>query len=198
MGIDGLHSVIQVVSLLKQNGAYVNDSCGIHLHIGVARLTLEQVKNICIQYLLHENEFDMMVPEHRRSNRYCLSNKAQRGFDVTLEKLRSCDSIDDLVVAMNYNLEYSNRYKKLNLWNLKHSENHDPLETLEFRQYGGDLNDRMIIHWISFVVGFIQSSLERKYCAVEVVKTDENISSFTANYFKERMNYLQINPGGYF
>lgn len=76
-GVDGLRQVRKVCAALKAAGAYVNDSCGLHVHVGARDLTPKEVFMICKRYAEHEAFLDSVMHPSRRANEneFCGSMK---------------------------------------------------------------------------------------------------------------------------
>lgn len=77
-GAKGLKEVRKACAALAKAGAYVNKSCGLHVHVGARDLTVPEVITLCKRYVAHESYIDSILHPSRRGgeNRYC--NSVQR------------------------------------------------------------------------------------------------------------------------
>lgn len=136
---DSLLLVAKVIQTLRDNGATVDNSCGIHVHIDARNVTSNMdlfSRILFLKYRENEEKIDLLVAESRRgnSNRFCMSMQ-NFGRDVNYTRLRQ------------------DRYYKLNFASF---ERHG---TIEFRQHEGSLNDKKVVAWIIFCMGFFETSL---------------------------------------
>mgnify|MGYP001006446147 FL=1 len=146
-GGEGLAEVILAARVLVQIGCYVDTSCGLHVHVNANDLSGASVVNAVRRMVRYESEIDTMVPAHRRSNSFALSNRQQLG--VMEQHLSS----DPDASARTICGVVSGRYRKLNTAAyVRHG-------TLEFRQHSGSIDGTKIANWIMFCVQFVQDSI---------------------------------------
>ena len=61
-----------VLEALKNVGKIsCNRSMGVHVHVDVQGLTLEHLKNICLNFIKHEAAMDSFMPNSRRHSEFC-------------------------------------------------------------------------------------------------------------------------------
>lgn len=74
-GAKGLKEIRRACAALEKAGGYVNDSCGLHVHVGAKDLTVAEVLTLCKRYTAYESFIDSVVHPSRRAdaNRYCHS-----------------------------------------------------------------------------------------------------------------------------
>lgn len=146
-GGEGLAEVILAARVLVQIGCYVDTSCGLHVHVNANDLSGASVVNAVRRMVRYESEIDTMVPAHRRSNSFALSNRQQLGV------MEQCLSSDPDASARTICGVVSGRYRKLNTAAyIRHG-------TLEFRQHSGSIDGTKIANWIMFCVQFVQDSI---------------------------------------
>lgn len=90
--------VTQVTTILNDNGAFVNRTCGLHVHFDMRDKTSRQVSLLGSKLERWVTRLKTMLPKSRRENRYCMSPK---------NTLRSGDRYACV------NLHAYNRYKTL-------------------------------------------------------------------------------------
>ncbi len=154
-GEEGIATLTKVMDLLKSNGHTVNDSCGLHCHIGARDLSIAQLRNVAHRFLAAEAHFDSIVPPSRRNNRYCQSN-VRRMRDSDYTALRSSRAVGSLARAMNGGLSPVHynpyRYYKLNF------QSYSLHGTIEFRQHGGTIESQKASAWVRLIAGFVADS----------------------------------------
>lgn len=135
-GIKGLEQVKLAVKTLKEAGAKVDSSCGLHIHLGTNGFTIERFRRVLRFYTTHTEDINSMMDESRRYSTYCGPWRAD-----SLELAENARSMSALVRAQG------DRYRSVNL------EAFPRHGTIEFRQHQGTLNGREIERWIRFVMG---------------------------------------------
>jgi hypothetical protein len=73
-GPKGLKQIKKVCAVIKKAGGYVNQSCGLHVHVGAEDLTPEHVMSILNRYAKYEPIIDTFMHHGRRldsDNQYC-------------------------------------------------------------------------------------------------------------------------------
>ena len=152
-------------------GTRCNSSCGLHVHIGLENLSLNDLKRITTNFLLFESAIDLFMPIERRENAegmenpYCRSNlaavikNASIPYNSVSDYIRNSNSIRDLCQRLNpitddsgtpEEIEHSRRYYRLNLTNVT------TLRTIEFRQHEGTTVYFTTLYWIAFINDFIK------------------------------------------
>jgi len=127
--------------------ATVNKSCGLHVHIGAAHLSVEAAKRLARLYIEHEATIDSLIPPSRRgnSNQFCLSNKD----NTNTRALTRAQQISDIAVAT----ARGQRRVKLNFHSyLKYG-------TVEFRHHSGTVDPVKIINWVKFCASMVEAAV---------------------------------------
>lgn len=106
--------------VLKDIGAKVNSSCGLHVHLDQRNQTAEEVKQTFTNFIRAQNLLMEVVPESRRDNHFC---KKHRGTDFMAA-------------------QRGGRYKAIN------ASSYSKHRTIEIRLFNGTINASKIIHWI--------------------------------------------------
>jgi hypothetical protein len=160
-GEGGIDHVRKIIQKLKQQGALVNDACGLHVHVDLKGVNLEGLKRICQNWIKNEDAFDVLLPPDRRAskNKYCLNVRSNMRFKNASNKaahdlIGKQTTVKGLVRLMNVHPDNRNRYFKLNLQNLV-AEN--PRNTIEFRGHGGTCSADEIEKWVRLVNAFVES-----------------------------------------
>lgn len=137
-----LRTVRKVCATLQAMGAFVNRSCGLHVHIDAASLSVEEIKTIFHRYTKFESTIDLMVPSNRRGDNVYYT----KGGSSIVSSVENCQTLSALQRVL------PDRYYKVNLHALaKHN-------TIEFRQHSGSINGDTILNWVEFLSSFIKAS----------------------------------------
>lgn len=150
-GAKGKSTLKCAVDTLNRAGASVNRSCGLHVHIGVAKLTQQQYANVFNNYFYLESLIDQfMAPSRRRdTNCYCRSLSDHSA-------LTRCESVS----AVQYTLD-NDRYHKIN------PMSYNRHKTIEFRQHQGTTDYKKILNWVMFCGKLVEWSKKNRLTANE-------------------------------
>lgn len=129
-GKDGLVKLVEFVDWLNENGVIVNDSCGLHVHVGVAGLTDRQINKAVSLFILFERAF--------YAN--CGANAGKR-------------FVSGMCAPSQYWTGPTNRYQSLNQKNL--ARNGGRTNTLEVRCYAATVIAEDIVSAVAMATGLI-------------------------------------------
>jgi hypothetical protein len=146
---DGLNEVRSVMKILRDAGARVNSSCGMHVHFGADSISDTEIALIVEAHTWFQPAFDAFVLERRLdSSGFCRHRTANEAL-ATAQALRYEGRRDALRTE-----DRSDRYKALNLQSLlRHG-------TIENRQHHGSLNGLNATAWIAFNQAFFQAAVD--------------------------------------
>lgn len=134
-GNDGKRMLKNACKTLNMADAKVNSTCGLHVHIGAAKLTNKQYCNVFINYMYLEAVIDTFMAQSRRAN--------NAFYAATLQDHKYC--LEQAVTIGNVQNGMNNcRYHKVNPMSYKRHK------TIEFRQHSGTTNYEKIINWVNF------------------------------------------------
>ncbi|MBP5364564.1 MAG: amidoligase family protein [Bacteroidales bacterium] len=183
-GEEGLSRLQSLCGALKEAGAKVNSTCGLHVHIGAALFSAMHYLNVFVNYKHIERVIDTFMAESRRGNknRYCrtLADKNLDAIAVT-----AADTVGDVAEKVGIVLE--NRYFKVNC------EAFRVHGTIEFRQHQGTVDYAKISNWIKFLQQMVAWS-EHYRLGRDVESIDELpfISRELKAFYKKRQQQLSI------
>lgn len=145
-GLKGIKEVKKIASALRLNGAFVNQSCGLHVHLDASDLSPKEILYIAEKYADLEKEIDSWLSKDRSGNNCSAAYSARDMISEMIathndEKLLTRAEIVDLSPGRNY---------KVNLESLfRHG-------TIEFRHHHGTLSGESIECWITFLLFFVE------------------------------------------
>lgn len=143
-GVEGLREVERMVAQLNAMGAAVNESCGIHVHVGWNG-TPEQLRRLICFASFHERAlFAASGTLSRERGVYCKSIK------VAYKPLEALQAEREIARA------YVQRYHTLNLTNLLDGGK----RTVEFRVFSGSLNFAKISAYIALSLAAVAKALD--------------------------------------
>jgi hypothetical protein len=159
VGEEGLCQVVHVVNYLKEIGAVVDSSCGLHVHVDASELNPEQVASVKAQFRQYEKAFFGLSGEQagiRWNNHFCA---------------RSEQWVGD-----------TNRYQSLNVRNYgRHDKN-----TLEVRAWAATLEDTEVVAAISMAVALVVKASQTPYhITYQMTNTIQAVKGFCRDHFKQ-------------
>lgn len=140
--------ITRIVSALDDAGFGVNRTCGFHVHINVADLSMRERQLVILRYAQIQADIDAMVPASRRGNSYC---PALSG----LQKRELCKLIEGERNAFYPEGHFS-------VTNMSHMlENAGSSARIEFRQAAATCNADKVVSWVSFLQEMIDEVVRR-------------------------------------
>ncbi len=179
-GENGMQQVKSVCKVLNAVNAKVNKSCGFHVHFSANDFTIQQWKNLFINFAMFENHFDKMMPVSRRdsNNSYCQSIKTKVLNNVA--KIDAATGLREIKIAIGQH----NRYVKLNI------ESFWRQGTVEFRQHSGTVDFNKISNWVEILNSLIEySATNRATSASDFYKI---LNAKTKRYYEARKEALAV------
>ena len=145
-GVDGVEQVKKVCQWLKEMGAKVNASCGLHVHVGFAGQSARALAQlVCLVARNEKALYAMTGTKNRESSHFCKPIKETYRPLGRNGNLRNCrQAVGD-------------RYHLLNLSNLAAGR-----PTIEFRCFAGTLNVYKILAYVQIAVGLVQKAINTK------------------------------------
>ncbi len=142
-GTEGVTELFKVLEALNSvEGVTVNRSCGLHVHLDCREMNVNEIKTVFSRYEQYEEQIDLCMPRSRRGNpRWCA------GTSMVKNSIKRATTKPNAARA-------AGRYYKVNLTNI-HTRG-----SMEFRQHSGTTEFKKIVNWLSFLMQFVESSIE--------------------------------------
>lgn len=187
--LKSLKSLETVCEVINEAGARVNKSCGLHVHLGAEKITLEQWCRIVLNYAAIEAVIDSFQPRSRRANNntYCATitgecaGRVRELYDDI--KCGETKTMSDLQRCFNYD-----RYHKVNVmaW--------DAHKTIEFRQHGGTTDYEKIKNWIGFLTALVSWSIahEELLSGCNTIDDLPFLNRAQKKFYNERKSHFEI------
>ncbi len=134
---DDIETLQEIVRKLRKAGAFVNKTCGLHVHIGAAGLTAQAVRNLVNNVASHENLLYKALTVHDNRKRYCAPTAERFLRELNEKKPKTLAELKPIWYgdSGNHNFHYdSSRYHALNLHALFTKG------TVEFRIFNGTMH----------------------------------------------------------
>lgn len=144
-------AVTKAAKALREAGAVVDTSCGLHVHHSITGKDVEDVAQAAGLYTMFQRVIDTVLPPSRvgaGASGYCRPMTAADGPTGWLANIRSYDFTD----LMRNGCWNFGRYHGINLQALAAHG------TLEFRQHSGTLNGEKINRWTTFTRLFMDAN----------------------------------------
>ncbi|KAI7781405.1 hypothetical protein LA080_014721 [Diaporthe eres] len=180
--VQGFKEIRSVLHILRRHVLVATStSCGVHVHVDAATLTLQQRKHFLCLYLLAEKElFSLTAPHRRGVNTWCgpvveKTSLAEDAEDILKEAgaddgedgqppsalkmntmkalIQECTSTEDLQKALSRNKLPPFHRAALNL-----KEVGEQIYTFEFRHFQASLDPEVIEHFVRLCVALVMSA----------------------------------------
>lgn len=136
-GVEGLEQCLRDLAKIKALGARVNDSCGLHIHVGFDKSDAEAAKKLATLVANFEKAiYATTGTKKRERGRWC--NGLQRHGNAA----RAIDASE------------GNRYHVCNFGTMK--------PTVEFRAFGATLNPIKLAMYVRMCVGIVERAMRSK------------------------------------
>jgi hypothetical protein len=197
-GEEGIDQVRKVCGVITRLGCTVKLSCGLHVHIGIARHGIGTWKRLILAQIKFNDAIDSFMAPSRRdgsvhANTWCNPVRIvdRRQFDAATTLNQLSDAVGQPSTA---NPRSHFRYRKVNLMASRQSH------TVEFRQHQGTVEILKTEMWIRFILRLIrqvETCTEADVAAAGSTLTD--LMNFVAasdterGYFFERQTWFAAN-----
>ena len=146
----GKEYIEELCRVLRDEGATVNRSCGMHVHIGAENLSTDAIRYLWAIYIAYEDVFESFVPHSRRNNQYCGSFRSHFSIEkvlkardkATLERMWYDVVNNSQANARKLRKHDNSRYHFLNLHSY-FSQGH-----YEIRSHSGTVNAKKVLEWV--------------------------------------------------
>jgi hypothetical protein len=144
---EGFAELSQACDLIAGAGATVNRTCGMHVHVDVRDLSVDEIRRVVIAYVRFQAEIDSVVPRSRRGgNQYCRHmTSTWRTADILTASLEQCSTVSGMANAIG------GKYYVLNLSKFPYTG------TIEFRQHSGTVEADKAVAWARWCVAFVET-----------------------------------------
>ena len=158
-GEQGLAELGRVMEAIKPF-MRTNESCGLHCHIDLLGISLQELKRITAAWLTKEWVVNTLIPEHRRyrNNPYCHDNglsptiAQQNWHGAQHQAIHRVARLRDMMDVRNeMGRGSNNRVSKYRKLNLKSAHG-----TCEFRYGPGSLDFDEVSNYVKFCLGFVE------------------------------------------
>jgi hypothetical protein len=180
--------LLEIIKVLKREGAYTGANCGIHVHIGAERFTPNSLRTLCNlvyrhQYLLNTA---LGISETRKA-RFCAD--LSEGFIESLNRSKPKTMADFAEVwyseisapeSTRYLIRNESRYRILNL----HALLSGRLPSVEYRMFNGSLDVIRIKSYIQLCLLISDKALQSKKTVARIAKSDNDRFTFRVSLLK--------------
>jgi len=144
-GEAGLEALRSVCNAVQTADATVNRTCGMHVHVDVRDLSIDQIRNVLKAYGKFQDEINTILPISRRSNQYCRRLWSSLTEANYLQRLDACTTVGQMYQISN------TRYMVINLRRFVETG------TIEFRQHSGTVEADKAVYWARWCLAFVQT-----------------------------------------
>ena len=159
---DKCKTLTKIIVALKEAGAVVNNSCGIHVHVDAANHNVKSLKNLLKMFSKRESLMTSFLEiDADRVNGFC--RFVDNHIIENLDRVKDMNGLANLWYHDCNNVEYeqrrhysSTRYYMLNLHNVWFRG------TVEFRMFNSTLEIEKIMSYIQFVLAMSARAINLK------------------------------------
>jgi hypothetical protein len=146
---DHYAQVERVTRALREAGARVNETCGLHVHVGASDLSRTELMGVVKAYTSAQDSIDHNISPDRDSAQWA---KTWPSWEVPAVRYAEMDwnAMRDTFITGGY----MDRYMTVNLAPFADRG------TVEFRQHHGTLNPRSILAWAGLCVSLVKLGSE--------------------------------------
>lgn len=175
---DDIETIQEIIRSLRKAGAFANESCGIHIHVGKEYFTPKTLKNL-VNIISSKEDliYKALKVDKKREERYC--RKVEKNF---LEKLNKnkIESFNDFASLWyeDYQREDRNRHYHRSRYhglNLHSCFNGD---TVEFRFFNGTTHAGKIKAYIQFCLAVSNQALTQRNASSKKTATTNDKYTF--------------------
>lgn len=184
-GPEGFQQIEKVCKVLKEKGATVNHSCGLHIHVDVRRpqeMDLDALKRLALLYAQNEAIIDSVMPQSRREskNAYCKSIRRRMR---AIEEAQSISMLSDAVSKKKYvKLNYKTIWRQ---------------GTVEFRHHSATVEAYKIIKWASACLRMVKVAADGDVAeSITVERIDREVRAVRSGSKTAIIHALLTRPEG--
>lgn len=185
-----IETLQQIVRELRRGGAKVNESCGLHVHIGAAGITAQAVKNLVNNVASHEELLYKALNVHENRKRYCRPTDARFLQELNAKKPATLEELGEIwyqTAAGNFPTYHyhESRYTICNLHALFTKG------TIEFRVFNGTLHAGEVKTAIQLSCALVALAKKATRTNYRPISTDND--KFAMRTWLTRPNGLNLN-----
>lgn len=165
-----IETVQGVTRALRRAGAFVNKSCGIHIHVGKERFTARTLRNL-VNIVASKEDLIYQALQVDPDRECCFCKKVRQSFlaELNRQKPTELEALADLWYQGYYGSRsqhyHSSRYHGLNL----HSVFNGP--TVEYRFFNGTTHAGVVKAYIQFCLAVSHQALTQKSASAKKTQT---------------------------
>lgn len=146
-GADGLRQLCEVVTEIKRRGGQVNNSCGIHVHVGFNKADTKAVDRLLAIVANHEKAIYAVTGTKNRERG--VGSRRGTCWCKSIKRFGSSEA-----ARRSWTGPFADRYHIVNMTSDK--------PTVEFRPFAGSLNTAKIAGYVRLCVALVEKSLKAK------------------------------------
>ena len=173
---EDIGTIQEIVRALRRNSALVNDSCGIHVHVGAEKFDAQHLRNITnIMASKEELIYKALQVDLNRSQDYCRRVEQRFLRRVNEQKPQSLDRFKSIWYngRDGSNVHYhASRYHALNLHSVFQKG------TVEFRMFNSTLHAGKVKTYIQFSLAIANQALTQRNARAAPTRTTNDRYTF--------------------
>ncbi len=166
-----IENLQEIVRELRHAGAFVNETCGLHIHIGAQGMTAQAIRNLVNNVASHEGLLYKALNVHSERKHYCKPANERFLRELNEKKPATLSELKPIWYGDNFshNAHYDkSRYTILNLHALFTKG------TVEFRIFNGTMHAGEVKTAIQLACALVANAKAAKRTAYRKVETDND------------------------
>lgn len=185
-----IETLQQIVRELRRGGAKVNESCGLHVHIGASGITAQAVRNLVNNVASHEELLYKALNVHENRKRYCRPTDERFLRELNAKKPATLDELGEIwyqraAGSFPTNHYHESRYTICNIHALFTKG------TIEFRIFNGTMHAGEVKTAIQLSCALVALAKRATRTNYRPVSTDND--KFAMRTWLTRPNGLNLN-----
>ena len=171
-----IETIQELLRKLRQNGAFVNGSCGVHIHVNAAPFTAPKLRNLVNIVASKEDMIykALQVSQSREVN-YCKRIEPSFLEEINRKKPKTMEELKSIWyhgADGSHEHYHSSRYHCLNLHSVFQKG------TIEFRAFNGEIHAGKIKAYIQFCLAITAQAYNQQYAKPDRTITTNDKYSF--------------------
>ncbi len=183
-----IETLQEIVRKIRKSGGFVNETCGLHVHIGAADISAQAVRNLINTVASREELFYKALNVHENRKRYCKPTDKNFLRDLNAKKPATLEEVKEIWYKGedHTNFHYhSSRYTICNLHALFSKG------TIEFRIFNGTLHAGEIKTAMQFSAALVAFAKKAKRAIYRPINLENE--KFAMRTFLTRPTGLNLN-----
>ncbi len=178
---DDIETIQEILRILRRAGAKINESCGLHIHVGAEKHTGKTLQNLInIFYAKDEMLYEAVQVRTNGINRFAKKFKSNLITQINRIKNPSIAQVLDVWYFVNHDMMGTNRHYHSSRYHGLNLHSYNRIGTVEFRLFNATLHAGELKSYIHMALAINHQALTQK--SAKPAKTNEIIGHENYKY----------------